>query len=1038
MKRCLLIRIGPVFASGCRLAAALLVVCLGASAQDFQCRVWGTENGLADRTITSVAQTADGYLWVGTPKGLNRFDGSIFTPAGAAGGGALSDSRIVGLLADHQGGLWIASQSGVITEFSHGKFQVRYPVAGDISPGGFAETHPRQAQAWLGLNSVFGLDSTGRVWVATMDGKVVCFANPGAPVEQALTGFPSGEIHGLLNDRSGRVWLLKGTNCCVLDGGQWNFSPPGQVSGSGQLLCPAGNHGFWKTEASETGVFVTRVQFERDDGWQASSLPVPTTPVHPPVLAMLQDSSGRLWVAPQWGGVYWQLRGGDWKRAQVSGPLLKVSALCFFEDRQGGIWVGTEEQGLYQIIDSSVRMILLPPEAADVHASTVCVGKDGGLWMGTDKGLYHHAAADPAVAREVEYFTGKSIYSVLEDSQTNLWVGTEGGLFRQEGAGFKREPVPKKSGILALYEDRAGDLWAGGFDSTLLHLSRGGGWTLIRPKKGMPPMYVNSITEDNRGQIWVASKRGGPGAGVCRVEGQQLVPPPAPLAVIHERTRAVLFDADGALWIGTHSDGLYRWNNGALQHFTSADGLPDDVIYGLAADDGGNLWMTTKIGIIGCSRGQLAQHVRGQSPPLLCVQLGSDQGMANPECVGAGQPAITRGPDGRFWASSMLGSAGFSPETVSRPATVDEVRVDTLTVDGVALNSLPEGYRTSASSRRFEFRYSVPDLTFAKSLRFRYRLVGLDPDWIDAGAARLAAYSQLPPGHYAFRVTVGGVDGLWREARTPVQLTVVPRFWQTFWFHTVALVTLMAALAGGVVWNERRKFRLRTERLEAQQAIERTRHRIAQDLHDDLGSAITEITQLGDLTLRAWPGPEALQSRVKTMTSLARQLGITVDEIVWTMSSRNDTLPNLAGYISNHAEEFFRHSGIQCGLDVMKNLPNVAVNSQTRHNLFLAAKEAMNNVAKHSQATEVILRVHYAPVTLRVSVEDNGRGFDGTVDRQGHGLANMRERLQAVNGRAEFLTRPGGGTKVLFTLDLAPAREADHRGAPNNGRLPPG
>ena len=214
IRRCL------VVADCCRMAAVLLALCLGASAHDFQCRSWGIENGLSDRTITAIAQTTDGYLWVGTPKGLNRFDGNVFSRAGSAGGTTLQDSRIVGLLADGEGGLWVASESGLITEFSRGRFQVRYPIEGTAAKGGRAETNSRPAQAWLGLNSVFGLDKTGCVWAATMDGKVMRFANAGPPVELALAGFPSGGIRGLVNDRAGRVWLLKGTNACVCDDGQ--------------------------------------------------------------------------------------------------------------------------------------------------------------------------------------------------------------------------------------------------------------------------------------------------------------------------------------------------------------------------------------------------------------------------------------------------------------------------------------------------------------------------------------------------------------------------------------------------------------------------------------------------------------------------------------------------------------------------------------------------------------------------------------------------------------------------------------------------
>jgi signal transduction histidine kinase/streptogramin lyase len=874
-------------------------------------------------------------------------------------------------------------------------------------------------EAWQNFDSIFALDGAGTVWARTITGKVIRFAGPGMPVAVPPGNLPGGEVRGLLNDGVGRVWLVKGTNVCIFEDGQWRFSTADRVPRSGEMLCPSRDVGFWTAEVSGSTAFAKRLEYESGEGWSSLSLPIPTTPVHAPVSAMLQDRKGRLWLGVTWAGVYVKQRDGEWRHVQATGPLAKCTAVSFFEDRQGSIWVGTLGEGLSQILDPSVQMELLPPEAADVHATTVCAAQDGGLWMGTDKGLYCRPPGELSRVSAVKELSGESIFTVLEDSRTNLWVGTLSGIFRREGSGFKKIltlPV-WLGGIVALYEDRAGDIWAGGPHSSLLHLRRGSNEATFEPIAGPLSLnlYICSLAEDRQGQIWVAATMG----GLWRVDGKQLVRAGPQFDAIDLNTHPLLCDTDGTLWIGTYGHGLYRWSNHQLQHFTTDDGLPDDVILGLMGDDQGNLWMSSHNGIFGCSRRQLAEYGGGQSPRLLCRHLGLDEGLADRECTGPGQPVIARGPDGRFWAATMVGAAGFAPGVLARTASAAEVRLEALNVDGHVLLPGVQGYRVPASSRHFEFHYSAPELAVPKALRFRYRLDGLDQNWVEAGSGRLASYSRLLPGEYQFRVMAGGEDGLWREAKARVNLQVVPEFWQTVWFRTLGVVTIVIALVAAVVFYERRKARRRLERMEAQQAVERVRQGIARDLHDELGSAITEIIQLGDLTLQPEPVPEVLQYSVKSMTARLRQLGITLDEIVWTMSSRNDTLPNLAGYISNHAQEFFRHSGIVCRLDVTKNLPNLMVNSQTRHNLFLAVKEALNNVAKHSGAKEVLVRMHYADSALQVSIEDNGRGFDAAADQGGHGLPNMRERLREVGGRVEFLSQPGRGGKVVFTLSLS-------------------
>ena len=520
------------------------------------------------------------------------------------------------------------------------------------------------------------------------------------------------------------------------------------------------------------------------------------------------------------------------------------------------------------------------------------------------------------------------------------------------------------------------------------------------------------IGEDPQGRIWVGSGS----SGLWRVRGKKLVPDGPPANLLGTNVRSIIFDEDGVLWIGTWENGLFSWAQKKLKHFTTDDGLTDDVILGMATDTLSNLWMITHDGIVGVSRHQLAVFVRGKSPPILCQHLRLDEDLRI--CSGAGQPVISTLQNGWFWGATMLGVTGYNPKILAASRMDTEPRIESLKADALLVLPSHDSISVSADTRRFEFQYSVPELDTPESLRFRHRLDGLDAGWIDAGGARSAVYSQLPSGHYRFRVMVGGTDGVWREIKPAIDLMVVPHIWQTVWFRVLMIVAVVAILAGVGIWNERRKIRRRMERLEARQTVERMRQRIARDLHDELGSGITGIIQHGDMMLRIGPEPGQLRSTIGEMSGRLRQLSVALDEIVWTMNSRNDTLPNLVGYITNHAQEFLRPTGIRCRLDVARNLPGVPVDSQTRHNLFLAVKEALHNAAKHSGATEVMVRVHYLEDRLRVSVEDNGRGFDPASITPGDGLANIHERLQAIHGEAEFLGGPGSGTKVVLGIQV--------------------
>jgi len=289
---------------------------------------------------------------------------------------------------------------------------------------------------------------------------------------------------------------------------------------------------------------------------------------------------------------------------------------------------------------------------------------------------------------------------------------------------------------------------------------------------------------------------------------------------------------------------------------------------------------------------------------------------------------------------------------------------------------------------------------------------------VNSGSQRVAYYSRLPPGPYEFQVEVGGLDGTWREAAGGQRLEVVPQWWQHRWLQAGSgfLGLGVIAWAGGAGSRARGKRRVRE--LEMRAEVERERRRIARDLHDDLGSGLTELMLLAENAGRHSDSSGEMRQRVTHIAHRAQALAATTDEIVWTLNPVNDSLRNLAGYFSDFAQTYLGHGMIRCRLDIGE-LADPPITAMTRHNLLLAFKEALNNAVKHSGATEIWLRIQTPPGRLQIVVEDNGRGFDAAqMATKGDGLTNFRERLAATGGVAEIDSTPGRGTRILFILPL--------------------
>jgi len=319
-------------------------------------------------------------------------------------------------------------------------------------------------------------------------------------------------------------------------------------------------------------------------------------------------------------------------------------------------------------------------------------------------------------------------------------------------------------------------------------------------------------------------------------------------------------------------------------------------------------------------------------------------------------------------------------------------------------------------------------------VRFKYRLEGLEPDWVDAGTKRSANYSHIPPGTYKFHVTACNSDGIWNDSGATLAFTVQPFFWQKWWFRIPAGLMVVALLAGaaasGVLWIARRRMRLKLERLERLRAVEHERARIAQDIHDNLGANLTRISLLSESAHNELENPAQAAVQLERIYDTTRELTRAMDEIVWAVNPQHDTLDSLASYLGNFAQEFLGSLDVRCRLDVPLQLPQWPVTAEVRHNLFLAFKEALHNVVKHAAASEVYVSLTTGADAFILVIRDDGKGFapdvlpeegrrEASRIARGHGLANMRKRLAQIGGHCEIRSSPGKGTEVKFVVAVA-------------------
>lgn len=965
-------------------SAALLPRPPKSAASDFVVSSWSTGEGLPVNNIQAIQETLDGYLWLGTHHGLVRFDGARFETFLRSPTGQRYGARVGPLEVDGRGRLWLALDQVALMYLDSGRF------VEVLTNGGILQARA-ESLCSDGTNSILWVDDEGRLGQVGTE----------PPNKASQLSGPAFGASRWVRDFGGQLWLASPWNLRLYEAGKWrNAAVPG---GASMVVAPRRAGGLWVAREAKLR-YVTAEGDARevaDFPWRGQSR----------VTCMWEDRHRRLWIGTVSQGLFCYTAG---QFNQIV-PMTSIVS-CLLEDGQDNLWVGTHGGGLVRVrqrqffvcdLSSGLRNEFVRSLAQDQAGRVWLVTTEGGLGWWQD-GTWH-------ALERANGWPRRDAFCVCPARDGGVWVSTpRRGLWRCSEGGAREQPLRAnalKEPAVDLLEDRQGRLWMV-TDSSGVYCLKGTNLTVYAAEQGLPGRFIRCVIEDPAGEIWAADWRG----GIARFRGAdwELVRQPSG----HRDMVRSLIALEGVLWIGTDAGGLLRFKNGHTARITVDQGLPDNCIQQLLPDGQGFLWATTPYRLFRLRLDELNAVMDGRQETVQAMTYGRGDGLPETSFGDWHDPRCWRTREGELWFATANGAIHFDPRHLreGKPPQVllEQVLLDGKPVAAAALQELRPG------RARLEFQFTAPCLSAPERIRFRYQLTGVDADWVEAGPARSATYGSIPAGNHVFRVVASTPEGQWGALPATVGLAVHPYFWQSSWF----LAAVAAAVAGGGAWlfwraNVRRLAR-RVERLRQQHAVDQERARIAQDIHDELGANLTSIGLLADMGVRHQSDPPALMRDLDHISQTARTSVAAMDAIVWALNPRNDSLDHFANYVAQFTRDFFRPTQLRTRLELPANLPTQPLTTETRHQLFLLVKESFNNIARHSQATEVHLELACENSQLRLTIADDGKGLPDRAAGEGQdGLANLRERIERLGGTVQVTSEPGQGTRLDFRLPLA-------------------
>jgi len=976
-----------------------------------------SSRGLSHNSVYSILQDRQGFLWVGTVDGLNRFDGHDFIVhrSDPTDRTTLSNNLVNALHEDRSGTLWVGTADGL------NRF--------DADHSSFQQYLTRVSGAGEGIHLIHLIyeDRDGNLWLGTRGGLLRFDRETGqAQSFLSIPGDPTSLAHapviGIQQDSAGRLWVLTADESTVnralhlMDretGGFRRWPLPVSWRWVETLLID-GSDRFWLGDAGP-------VSFDpRSNAFPPPPGDVTNTPeIH-------QGRDDTIWIGTDRGVLRFDPateRIEPLTEARPSERWLQHIVQAIHEDRSGTLWVGTHA-GLFQGDPHAKPFSQLrhwPDDPGSLSAdpvSAITEDPSGTLWVGTFGGGLNRLDRDSRRVSRLRHDPGDRnsliddvIWSLHCDRQGMLWIGTENGLCSYDpGTGrFANHDLADPAGadhprITDIAEGPNGELWLVGLTGLQWYDPRTG-HTHPYPCTGdsagpTNPMPSTLLVEGDGAVVWL-------GLGNLdrlqvesgRFEPFQLTAEDGP-NLLGQEVYDLHQDASGAIWLGTGS-GLHRFDPGTerFDHYFPRDGLPGSVVYSIVEDERQRLWLGTSQG--------LSCFDPGLPPGGQFRNFVATDGIGSTEF---NRRAVFRNSEGEIFFGGMNGLTTFFPEEIRDnpyipPVALTRIQVSNregeATVEPTGLARMLLSYRDYT----FSFEFVALSYTNPEQNRYAYRLEGFDRAWVDAGTRRFARYTNVPPGEYVFWARGSNNDGVWNDEGVSLPVVITPPFWQTWWFRLLVLLLVSGALYGA--------YRYRLARM---LELERMRLRIASDLHDDVCSNLSGIAMISEMVQEDAKLDDPARDRLTRIADTSRQTVEDLRDIVWIVDPGHDKVDDLQQKMRTATATLLH--GLDHRIDTDDLILSGTVSMDFRRNVFLIYKEILHNIVRHAGASRVRIEFGGRDQDLVLSVADNGVGFDTAAVHRGHGLNSIRRRAEDIGGTLEIDSRTGEGTTVVLTVTI--------------------
>lgn len=949
------------------------------SLREFGHQVWMTENGLPQNTVQSVTQTRNGYIWIATQEGLARFDGVNFAVFNKENTPQLKSNDIRFLREDSQGRLWISTSYGLI-RLQDGQFTSFTMNEGlpDNSVGPIVEDHKNT------------------LWIATSGGLV---RFEGAfKTYTTREGLASNVIHGLLANADGSLLVATSGGIQLFKDEKVTDWPSGEeLKTRGVTTMADGRDGrLWF--GTLDGLFEYR------DGRliNLSGDALPDNRIN----SLLIDREGSLWIGTS-GGLA-RFRNSQFDTFTSARGLSSNLVLSIYEDREGSIWIGTEAGGVNLLKSKKFTTLTTKEGLPNDLVKVIYQDPRGGIWIGSNGGgltLLKEGRLTTWTTREG--LSSDVVLSITGDGAGNLWVGTPDGLnlFRDgKFTTFTFADGLSNDLVRSVYVDRSGALWVGTREG--LNRFADNRFSTYTTKDGLANDFIGAIYEDSKGSLWIGTL-----GGLSKLKDGQFRSFNTNDGLSSNTVISLYEDIGGDLWIGTNGGGLNRLRGDKFDSFTNQNGLSADVIYRILEDQQRNLWFSSNKGVFRVNKDELERVAKSEIPAVHPIFYGPADGTLTRECSGGGHPAGWKTADGRLWFATIKGIAVIDPaniplNNVPPPIVIEQIQIDNQTAP------MGQSQKFAAGSTRFDFYYTAPSFIAPENIRFKYKLEGFDDDWIDGGARRVANYTNLRPGSYRFRVIAANNDGLWNEQGALLDFYLEPHFYQTYWFLVLCALGLAA-----VAWQ---LYRMRVRQMSSQfGAVLAERNRIAREIHDNLAQDILGISVQLELVARLMPtAAEKAKTHLDRARILVRNSMAEARRYVWDLRSQESQTKDLPTALSDTTRRLTADNEVQSVVQVTGAFRPLS--SLIESNLLRIGQEAINNAVKHARAQRILIDLNFDTTTVRLSIRDDGRGFDvQAAQSDGHfGLMGMRERADQIGGKLSINSEEGVGTEVIIEVPI--------------------